>query len=101
METRITIKAQVGKRLYLAYMDCYVDYTDATVIKGKYVSIFCHNSSVDEKNSDSDYKDVIEISHDGDYHILIGFKNDPEKIRVFSKESDFNGKSMQFFIEGE
>jgi hypothetical protein len=100
MKTRITVKAQIGKRLYLVYLDCYVDYTDATVIKGKYVSIFCHRLSVDEKNSDSDYKDAIEISYDGDYHVLIGFKNNPEKIRIFSKESDLNGKSMQFFIEG-
>lgn len=94
---RITVKTQVGKRLYILYMDCNVDYTDATIIKGKYVSLFCHNLSVDEKNSNSDYKDVFEISPDGDYHVLIGFKNNPEKIRIFSKQS--NGE-MQFFIEG-
>ena len=100
MVTRITIKAQIGKRLYLAYIDCDTDHTDTTIIKGKSVSIACLNSSIDEKNSDSDYNDVIEISYDGDYHVLIAFKNNPEKIRIFSKESDLNGKSMQFFIEG-
>ena len=40
---------------------------------------------------------VFEISPDGDYHVLIGFKNNPEKIRIFSKQS--NGE-IQFFIEG-
>lgn len=98
MNTRITVETHVSKRLYILYMDCDVDYTDATVIKGKYVSIFCHRLSIDEKNSDSDYKDVIEITLDGDNHVLIKFKNNPERIRIFSKEG-LGG--MQFFIEGE
>lgn len=98
MNTRITFRMQVGKRLYFLYMDCNVDHTDVTVKKGKYVIIFCHNMSIDEKNSDADYKEAFEISPDGDYHTLIEFKKNPQKIRVFSKEG-LGG--MQFFIEGE
>lgn len=99
METRITLKMQVNKRSYLLYIDCNVDHTDVTVKNGKYIIIYCHNVSIDEKNSDMDYKDVFEISPDGDYHMMVEFKKNPEKIRIFSQSS--NDKTMQFFIEGE
>ena len=97
METRITFKAQIGKRLYILYIDCNVNCTDDVTIKnGKYVIIYGHNVSIG-KESDADYKDVFEISPDGDYHMMVEFKNDPKEIRIFSQES--NGE-MQFFIEG-
>lgn len=97
METRITFKTQIDKRLYLLYIDCNVNCTnDVTIKDGKYVIIYGHNVSIG-KESDADYKDVFEISPDGDYHMVVEFKNEPKEIRTTSQESD---SKILFFIEG-
>jgi len=97
METRITFKMQVGKRAYLLYIDCDVTHTYVTIKNGKYIIMYCHNVSIDKKDSDADYKEIFEVSLDEDNHMIVEFKNEPEKIGIFSQQS--NGK-MQFFIEG-
>lgn len=101
MRARINCSMKVGKRKYQLYIDCDVDYTDMIVRDNKFVSIYCNYASVNEKVSHKDYKKAFEVSPDGDYHILITFKKNPNQLRVFSQYNVYKGPNWQITIQGE
>ena len=102
MEAKLIFKTKVGKRNFLLTMNCYANSTDVTIENEKYVSVLCHLPTVDEKCSHKDYKKVFEISPDGDFHILVEFKNNPKNIHVTSQYSSGVGlPGLTITIEGE
>lgn len=102
MEARLIFRMKVGKRTYQLYVDCYANTTDVSVIKKKYVSVLCHQPSVDEKNSHKDYKKAFELSPDGDYHLLVEFKKNPNNIHVKGQyNTEFGFPKLVITIEGE
>ncbi len=101
MRARIDCELRVGKRSYRLYLDCEVDHTDVMVIDNKYVTVFCHNVSIDEKSSHKDYKKAFEITPDGDYHIMIEFMKNTEGIRIYSRYNEHDGPNLRIYISGE
>jgi hypothetical protein len=101
MKAKINCKMVVGKRTYQLYIDCDVDYTDMIVRNNKYVSIYCNNASVDEKNSHRDYKKAFDVSPDGDYHLLVTFKKNPKQLRIYSTFNGYNGPHWFINVQGE
>lgn len=100
MRARIHCCMKVGKRKYQLYIDCEMDFTDIIVKDNKFVSIYCHYSSVNEKISHKDYKKAFDVSQDGDYHILITFIKNPSQLRVVSQYNLYGGPNWQIYIEG-
>ena len=84
METIIKFKMKVGERTYLLFIDCDTNVVDVSLLKGKFVSVFCHNVSINEELSSKDYKEAFEFSNDGDYHFLVEIKKDFMKYLVYS-----------------
>jgi hypothetical protein len=101
MRARIDCELRVGKRSYRLYIDCSVDHTDLRVIDNNRVSIYCNQPSIDEKCSHKDYKKAFEITPDGDYHLLIKFKKQPEDIRIFSQYNEYKGPNWRIYISGK
>lgn len=84
METIIKFKMKVGEKTYLLFIDCDTNVVDVTLLKGKFVSVFCHNVSINEELSSKDYKEAFDFSNDGDYHFLVEIKKDFMKYLVYS-----------------
>ena len=101
MRTKVKFSMKVGKRSYRLYFDCDVNYTDVLIIDNKYVTFYCNNVSVDEKNSHKDYKRAFEVSPDGDYHVMVEFKKNPTSIHVLSHYDEHKGPNLRIDIEGE
>ena len=101
MTGRIECSLQVGKRFYNLYINCEVDHTDLRVIDKNRVSIYCNQPSIDEKCTHKDYKKAFELSPDGDYHLLIEFKKQPEDIRIFSQYSKYKCPNWRIYISGQ
>ena len=81
-------------------INCDIEYTDLIVKDNKFVSIYCNNVSIDEEASSKEYKEAFEVTPDGDYHILIEFKKNPQKLRIFSKHYEGIKPSWRILIEG-
>ena len=62
METIIKFKMEVGKKTYLLFIDCDTNVVDVTLLKGKFVSVFCHNVSINEELSSKDYKEAFRLA---------------------------------------
>ena len=81
-------------------INCDIEYTDLIVKDNKFVSIYCNNVSIDEEASSKEYKEAFEVTPDGDYHILIEFKKNPQKLRIFSKHYEGSKPTWRILIEG-
>ena len=101
MKTVAEFKLKVGKRTYLLWIDCEVNVSDVRILKGKYIVFYCHNASINEKNSHKDYKKAFEVTPDGDFHLVIEFKKNPSDIRVLSQINFHNGPNQIIIVEGE
>ena len=101
MRGRIQCSLQVGKRLYNLFINCDVDHTDLRVIDNNRVSIYCNQPSIDVKCTHKDYEKAFKVSQDGDYHLLVEFKKQPENIRVYSQYNEYNGPNWLIYISGK
>ena len=101
MNARITFKTKVDDREWKLCVDCDTNCSDVLARDNKYAVFFGHYVSINEEYSDKDYKNVFEITPDGDFHSLVEFKNNPKGIHVITHCNHFSKPRWQIDVIGE
>ena len=82
-------------------IDCDINCSDVIVKdSNRFISIECHNVSINEETSSKNYKEFFNVTSDGDYHILIEFKKVPKDLRIKSLHDASLSSDWTIVIQG-
>ncbi len=101
METILNFKTNVEDRERNVWVDCDIYSPEVLVKEDKSVAILDADSiSINEENSDKDYKSFFEITTD-DNNLVVKFKNNLKQIRISTLFTEYDGPHWEINIVGE